>query len=335
MSPLLKRAIKNQAILIALFTFFIISFYFLAIYNVLENENSWFAKWYWLIMGLIFFAFICYSLWGIYMAKKNKRCLITRIANSINRYGFLLKQLVKRDFKRKYKRSILGICWSFLAPLLMMGTQYIVFSTIRGNQSIPYFPIYLFIGIITFKYFGSLTSSGLNSMTGNASLIRKVYVPKYIYLLSNSLSATIDFGFTLIPLVIFMLAMQLWPMPLIILALLNIILIYVFCLGLSMVLATLMVFFRDTKFIWEVVHLAWMYLTPIFYSVENIQNETFRTIVKFNPFYHYLKIGRMLIIDRVSPNLHTFLWALISSVGMFIIGCIVFKSQEKKFSIYV
>ncbi|MCQ2795366.1 MAG: ABC transporter permease [Bacilli bacterium] len=335
MNKLTKCVLKNQIIVSIVLAVSIILFYFLAIFNVEENAHSTFGQWYWLIMGLIFGAFICYGIWSVIRAKNNKHCLAVNIADKMIKYGFLLKQLVKRDFKRKYKRSVLGVLWSFLNPLLMMGTQYLVFSTLLGNQNIPYFPVYLLVGIVTFNFFSECTTTSMESITGNASLIKKVYVPKYIYTLSKALSATINFGFALIPLFIFMLAMQLWPTPGFLLFFFNIGLLFVFCLGLSMFLATIMVFFRDMHFIWGVIRLAWMYATPIFYSVERIQNETFKMVMKFNPLFHFLKVSRMLIIDRVSPNLYSYLWCLISAAGMFAIGCITFKTQQEKFSLYV
>lgn len=335
MGSLLKRTIKNQIILCITFIVLSIAFYFLTIFNVEENANTLFGKWYWLIIGIILAAFIGYSLWGIYRAQKNKNCLAVKISNNMIKYSFLLKQLVKKDFKRKYKRSVLGILWSFLNPLLMMGTQYLVFSTIFDNQNIPYYPIYLLIGIVSFNFFAECTSTSMESITGNASLIQKVYVPKYIYTLSKALSAAINFAFSLIPLLIFMLAMELWPTHYIFMFFFNIGLLFIFCLGLSLFLATIMVFFRDTRFIWGVIRLAWMYATPIFYSVDRIQNETFKFIMKFNPLFHFLKVSRILIIDRTSPNLRSYLWCLISAVGAFAIGCIAFKSQQEKFSLYV
>ncbi len=334
-SRLFVQTLKNQIILTFIFVILIISFYFLAIYNVQENAQSAFGIYYWPIMGSIFALFVGYSIWSIYRAKNNKHCLAVNIADKMTKYGFLLKQLVKRDFKRKYKRSVLGVLWSFLNPLLMMGTQYLVFSTLLGNQNIPYYPVYLLVGIVSFNFFSECTTTSMDSITGNAALIKKVYVPKYIYTLSKALSATINFAFALIPLFIFILAMQLWPAPCFLLFFFNIGLLFIFCLGLSMFLATIMVFFRDMHFIWGVVRLAWMYATPIFYSVDRIQNETFKFVMKFNPLFHFLKVSRTLIIDRVSPNLYSYLWCLISAVGMFVIGCITFKTQQEKFSLYV
>lgn len=332
---ILNRVIKNKIIEITLFVGFVIIFYFLAIFNVEENAHSAFGEFYWPIMGSICALFIGYSIWSIIRAKNNKHCLAVNIADKMIKYDFLLKQLVKRDFKRKYKRSVLGILWSFLNPLLMMGTQYLVFSTIFGNQNIPYYPVYLLVGVVTFNFFSECVTTSMESITGNAPLIQKVYVPKYIYTLSRSLSACINMAFSLIPLIIFMLAMQLWPAPCFLLFFFNIGLLFIFCLGLSMLLATIMVFFRDMRFIWGVIRLAWMYATPIFYSVERIQNETFKMVMKFNPLFHFLKVSRMLIIDRISPNLYSYLWCLISAVGMFAIGCIAFKTQQEKFSLYV
>lgn len=341
MSNLTKRTIKNQILFAAIFALTIIAFYFLAVLPVKENANSVFGRWYWLIMGIILGLFVGYSVWAVTRAKNNKNCLAVNIADKMNKYGFLLKQLVKRNFKTKYKRSILGICWSVLSPLATMGIQYVVFSTIF-EKSIPHYPLYLFCGTVVFHLFSECSSAGLTSITSNAGLIKKVYVPKYIYTLSKAISALINFSLTLIPLLIFALAMKVWPAPCTLLLLFDFFLLFLFCFGVSLILATLMVFFHDIKFLWGIAITALHYLTPIFYSAENITNEAFKIALKCNPLFHFLKVTRMLVgvepgftDGPVSPNLYSYLWCIIGAFGSLTIGYIVFKTQQEKFALYV
>ena len=114
-----------------------------------------------------------------------------KLIHAFSRYRFLIQQLVSRDFKTKYKRSVLGIVWSFLNPLLTMLVQYVVFSTLF-KSSIPHYPAYLLSGIVLFNFFSETTTVGMTSITANAPLITKVYVPKYIYPLTRMLSSTIN-----------------------------------------------------------------------------------------------------------------------------------------------
>lgn len=191
--------------------------------------------------------------------------IVTRLIDAFRRYGYLLRQLVSRDFKSKYKRSVLGVLWSFLNPLLTMLVQYIVFSTLFKSD-IPNYPLYLLSGIVCFNFFSESTGMALQSITGNASLITKVYVPKYIYPLSRMLSSSINLLMSLIPLLLVMLLTWTPVRPAILLLPVGLVCLVGFCLGIGLILSTMMVFFRDTQFLWGVVSLLWMYATPIFYG---------------------------------------------------------------------
>ena len=161
-------------------------------------------KTYWLIMPVVFLMLCAYAVhcWKGMLAGKNN--LLAGITTVYTRYRFLLKQLVNRDFQTKYKRSMLGVAWSFLNPLFSMTVQYIVFSTLFRNDT-PNYPVYLLTGIVFFNFFTEAVANGMTAITGNASLIKKVYMPKYIYPVSKILSSLINFSFALIPLFLVML----------------------------------------------------------------------------------------------------------------------------------
>ena len=182
----------------------------------------------------------------------------------LHRYSFLLHQLVSRNFKSKYKRSVFGILWSFLNPLLTMLIQYL-FSRQFSN---PISRTFLFICCpvpFAFSLFSEATSTGLASISGNASLITKVYIPKYIFPLSCVISSFINFALTLIPTmaVVFISGLPITPayffLPIIFLCLIML------CIGMVMLLSTIMVFFRDIQFLWGVVITFLVYATPLFY----------------------------------------------------------------------
>lgn len=253
----------------------------------------------------------------------------TRLIAAFKRYGYLLRQLVSRDFKSKYKRSVLGVLWSFLNPLLTMTVQYIVFSTVfRGN--IPNYPLYLLSGIVCFNFFSEATGMALTSIVGNSSLITKVYMPKYIYPLSRVLSSAINLLMSLIPLMMVALLTRTAIRPAILLLPLGLVCLLGFCLGVGLILATMMVFFRDTQFLWGVVSLLWMYATPIFYP-ESIIPERFILIYKCNPLYHIIRFIRLVLIQGTFPEPKAYMLCLIASFLPLVLGVLVFKKNQDKF----
>ena len=191
--------------------------------------------------------------------------LIKKARAAYQKYWFLLTQLVSRDFKTKYKRSVLGVLWSMLNPLLTMGVQYIVFSELF-RWDIDNFAVYLLIGTVMFNFFTESTGQALVSITGSASLITKVYVPTYIFPVSKVLSSCINLGFSTLALYAILLIQR---VPLNIYHLLipfGYVCLIAFAIGIGLILASMMVYFRDTQFLYGIVTVLWMYLTPLFRS---------------------------------------------------------------------
>lgn len=265
--------------------------------------------------------------------KTGKKSFILNAMIALRRYHFLIKQLVDRDFKAKYKRSILGVFWSFLNPLLNMLVQYIVFSNLF-RFDIPNYPVYLLCGNVIFNYFSESCGMALNSITGNASLITKVYMPKYIYPLTRILSSMINLLISLIPLAIVALITGLWPTKAYILVIYPLICLAVFCLGLGMLLASAMVFFRDIQFLWGVLVTIWMYLTPIFYPV-SILEEHLAWVINVNPLYYFVTFVRSCLIDGISPEPIMYVKCALFALGMLIVGASVFKKTQDRFVLYL
>lgn len=286
--------------------------------------------WIVLIIGVLL-AFYCGYL--IYIQKQGKQSVILKLLDAIRRYKFLMQQLIIRDFKTKYKRSVLGVLWSFLNPLLLMVVQYIVFSTLF-QSNIPNFPVYLLTGIVFFNFFNEACSMTLGSIVGNASLITKVYVPKYIYPISRVCSSTINFLLSFIPLVLVILFTKTQITVAYLLIPFGVLCLVIFCIGLGMLLASAMVYFRDMQFLWGVISTLWMYATPIFYP-EDIVPANFSFILKLNPLYHVIRFTRIIILNGVSPEPKAYLFCLIFAIGMMVIGAIVFKKAQNKFVLYI
>ena len=292
-----------------------------------------FYKVYWLIVAGAFavIAACCAYWWK--QAKRGKNNPLVSISTLYTRYAFLIKQLVSRDFKTKYKRSVLGMAWSFLNPLLTMSVQYIVFSTLFKSD-IPNYPVYLLSGIVFFNFFSEAVSMGMTSITGNASLIKKVYMPKYIYPVSRILSSLVNFALAILPLFLVMLFTGTPFRPSLLLLVFDILCLLGFVTGMGLLLTTAMTFFQDTQFLWGVVSLMWMYLTPVFYP-ESIIPAKLLTLYHMNPMYQYITFARICIIDGVSPEPMAYLWCIVSSLVVLALGVVTFKRHQDKFVLYL
>ncbi len=264
---------------------------------------------------------------------RGKTGFFVKTVSAMQKYRFLIRQLVARDFKTKYKRSVLGVLWSFLNPLLMMVVQYFVFSTIFKSD-IRFYPAYLLIGIVSFNFFSEACGMCLTSVTGNAALITKVYVPKYIYPLTRLMSSTINLGISLIPLIIVSLFTGVRFTQAAILSLYFWVCLIVFSLGLGMLLSASMVFFRDTQFLWNVLSMIWMYGTPIFYP-DSIIPERFRIILRVNPLFHFIKNARVCILEGISPEPKAYVVCFLFAAGMLLVGSFIFRKTQDRFLLYV
>jgi ABC-2 type transport system permease protein len=297
------------------------------------QDYIWLGLHYWLFVGIAGLLLLIYLIYILVQGKKGKKSLLLYALIAIKKYRFLIHQLVSRDFHTKYKRSVLGMFWSFLNPLLTMAVQYFVFSTIF-KMAVSYYPVYLLTGIVMFNFFSESCGMALMSIIGNSSLITKVYVPKYIYPLTRVMSSCINLLISLIPLfavaliagVPFTQALLLFPFSLVCLT--------VFCLGLGMLLAAGMVFFRDVQFLWGVFSMVWMYATPIFYP-ESILPAQFKFILQVNPLYYFITFARSCIIGGVSPEPIVYIQCLLFAFVMFLIGALVFKKTQDAFILYI
>ena len=297
------------------------------------QDYIWLGLHYWLIAGIGGLFLLIYLIYILVQKKKDKKSLLLYALIAVKKYRFLIHQLVSRDFHTKYKRSVLGMFWSFLNPLLTMAVQYFVFSTIF-KMAVSFYPVYLLTGIVMFNFFSESCGMALMSIVGNSSLITKVYVPKYIYPLTRVMSSCINLLISLIPLfavaliagVQFTQALLLFPFSLVCLT--------IFCLGLGMLLAAGMVFFRDVQFLWNVFSMIWMYATPIFYP-ESILPDQFKFILRINPLYYFITFARSCIIGGVSPEPIVYIQSLLFALGMLLVGAIVFKKTQDKFILYI
>lgn len=302
-------------------------------FSVTGRDYIWTGLHYWkFVFGLGVVIAVVLG-WMLYCEKRGKKNVLVNAIVAMQRYRFLIRQLVSRDFKTKYKRSVLGVFWSFLNPLLTMIVQYIVFSNLF-RFDIPYYPVYLLCGIIIFNYFSEACGMALTSILGNANLITKVYVPKYIYPLTRILSSMVNLLISLIPLLIVVVFSGLLPTKAYLLVPYVLVCLAVFCLGLGMLLAAAMVFFRDIQFLWGVLTMIWMYLTPIFYP-ESILPDNVAWVLGFNPLYYFVTFARTCIIDGISPEPRIYVQCALFAFVTLFVGALVFKKSQDRFILYL
>ena len=260
---------------------------------------------------------------------------IKNIFFSLKKYKFLLNQLISRDFKVKYKRSILGVLWSLLYPILTMTVMALVFSNIFkfSTPGVNYL-VYLLTGLVMFNYFSEASNLAMSSVVANFALINKIYIPKYIFPLSKCLFVGINFLLTLIPLYAIIL---ITGTPLNIYHLLlpySFLCLFIFTLGMGLILSAVSVFLRDMFYIYGIVMTIWMYLTPIMYDINLISVE-YQKFFKLNPLYHYINFARRIILYNEMPTPFTFAVCAGSALLTLGIGVLVFKKNQDKFIYYI
>ena len=291
------------------------------------------ARLYWPVCIVFGAALAFYCLYACKREKEGKQSIAIVIIDMWRHYAFLLSQLISRDFKTKYKRSMLGVLWSFLNPMLTMVVQYVIFSTLFKNN-IENFLVYLLSGNIIFSFFGESVGQGISSIVGNASLLTKVYIPKYIFPIYKVLSSMVNVLISLLPLFLMMLVTGVHFTKAILLMPLVLLFEMVFNMRMRMLLSASMVFFRDTQFLWSVLVMLWSFLTPIFYP-ESIIPIAYRSLYHMNPMYQYIHFMRTIILDGVSPAPMNYAYCLLASAGMFLIGLFIFKKSQNRFLLHL
>lgn len=253
---------------------------------------------------------------------------------SFERNWFTLTSLISRDFKLKYRRSVLGVVWSVLNPLLMMCVLAAVFSFFLRFANIENYPLYLILGNTLFGVMSDSTSTAMVSIIESSSLIKKIRIEKMIFPLEKVLFALVNFCLALIAVAAVMIFFQVVPTLNVLFLPLLLVYVLLFSAGLSLLLAALAVFFRDVCHLWSVVITAWTYATPLFYPVD-ILPSWMMTIEQFNPMYHYVTYFRDIVLWGVNPGLQDNLICLGFAVVTFAVGFLVFKKLQKRFILYV
>lgn len=255
------------------------------------------------------------------------------VLQKIKKHSFMFEELVKRDFKQKYKRTVLGMVWSILNPLLTLLVMRLVFTQFYGRNQ-PFYTTYLFTGNLMYAYFRESTNGGMNSLMSNASIFTKINVPKYLFLLSKNVSAVINFGLILIVFFIFA-AIDGVTFHIRFLAILYpITTLTMFNVGVGMILSALFVFFRDIQYIYDVFTMLLMYISAIFYYVDGFSVRIQRVFL-LNPVYCNIKYVRCVVLDGNIPSLAFHGLLFFYGAIVLCVGGLIYKKYNTKFLYYV
>jgi ABC-2 type transport system permease protein len=252
---------------------------------------------------------------------------------SIYNHSFLFEELVKRDYKKKYKRTVLGMVWSVLSPLLMLCVMATIFGQFFGRNTAHYI-IYLFSGQIIFNYYTESTNEGMNALMSNANIFSKINVPKYLFLFSKNVSALINFGIILLIYFVFVAFDGIsftWKFvcllyPIICLIFIN--------LGIGLILSALYIFFRDIQYLYRLFTQIVMYGSAIFYNIDNL-SVSIQRVFYCNPIFVVITYFRSIVIDNTIPELWVHGLLALYASALFGIGCYVYKKYNYKFLYYV
>lgn len=251
----------------------------------------------------------------------------------LSQYRFLFEELVKRDFKKKYKRTVLGMAWSVLSPLLMLLVMRLVFTQFFG-RGMEHYTTYLFCGNLMFSYFNESTSQGMTSLTGNAAIFTKVNVPKYLFLFSKNVQTLINFALTLCVFFLFCVLDGITFTWRFVLLLYPILCLALFNVGVGLVLSALFVFFRDIQYLWSIFTQLLMYMSAIFYTIDHY-SYTVQCLFLANPIYLFIRYFRKIVIDAAIPSVWFHLLMLFDTAAVLGLGCWMYKKYNTRFLYYV
>lgn len=251
----------------------------------------------------------------------------------VKKYQFLFEELVKRDFKKKYKRSVLGMGWSVLSPLLTLLVMRLVFTQFFG-RTMEHYTTFLFCGNLVFTFFNESTSQGMTALMSNANIFSKVNVPKYLFLLSKNVQCLINFGLTLCVFFIFCILDGVtftWKFFLLIIPIVGLLL---FNTGLGMILSAFHVFFMDVQYLWSVFTLLLMYASGIFYDLSSFSPFA-QDLFLINPVYLFIRYFRLIVLHATIPSIWMHLLMLFDVTAAVGLGAYIYKKYNHQFLYYV
>jgi len=251
----------------------------------------------------------------------------------IKQNQFIFEELVKRDFKKRYARTALGMLWSILNPLMQLLIMRLVFTHFFGGR-IPHYTTYLFSGMVIFNYFSESTREGMTTLIDNQSIFSKINVPKYLFLFAKNTQSLINFLLILVIFFVFCALDEVTFTWKFLLLLFPIVCLVIFNLGTGLILSALYIFFLDTQYFWNIFLQLLQYVCALFYQIETFP-ENIQKLFYINPVYLYIDYFRKIIIYGTIPALWIHLLILAEAVLMFTIGVLVYRKYNWEFLYYI
>ena len=252
---------------------------------------------------------------------------------NIKKNRFLFEELVKRDFKQKYKRTVLGMVWSVLSPLLTLFVMKIIFTRFFGRD-MPHYTTYLFSGTLIMAYFRESTRGGMNALMANASIFSKINIPKYLFVLSKNVSALVNFLIIIVVYFFFCVMDKITFGAHTVALIFPIICLLIFNIGVGMVLSAMFVFFRDTQYIYDIFLTLLQYCSAIFYTIDMFPQKM-QALFLVNPVYCYIKYFRIIMIDGVLPSMQFHGLCAFYALAAISAGIWVYRKNNHKFLYYI
>ena len=256
-----------------------------------------------------------------------------KVIKKVKKNQFLFEELVKRDFKEKYKSTVIGMGWSVLSPLLNLFVMKLIFTQFFGRNT-PHYTTYLFAGNVLFSYFRESTRGGMNALLANRKIFTKINVPKYLFLLSKNVSTLINLGLTMLVFFLFAALDGIYFGWHFIALVYPIVCLVMLAVGMGLILSAMQVFFRDTKYLYDVFLMLLNYASAIFYRLDGYPMEIQR-IFLLNPVYCAIKYVRMVTIDGVIPGVELHVLLMAYGLAAMLIGGLIYKKKNHEFLYYV
>ncbi len=273
------------------------------------------------------------DIWYIFERDLTKSDMVEKYLHKIKRYQFLFEELVKRDFKKRYSSSVLGVLWSILMPMLQLLVMRLVFTQFFGRNT-PHYTTYLFCGVIVFNYFSESTREGMTSLQDNSGIFTKINVPKYLFLFSKNVQALINFMLILVVFFIFCILDHVtftWKMLMLIY---PIFFLVIFNTGIGLILSALYVFFKDMKYLWSIITMSIQYFSAVFYRIEAYSPKT-QKMFYLNPVFLYIRYFRKIVLDASIPQLSFHALIAAEALIVFTLGVLVYKKYNLRFMFYL
>ena len=261
------------------------------------------------------------------------------------KYRFLLSEIVRKNIKLQYRNSVLGVFWTFLQPLLTTIVLVLIFQGVFGrkDEALVNYPIYLLCGRLLYEFYTQSTKRAMRSIRNSASVIKKVYVPKYIYPLSNVIANFVTFLISLLVLVCFIVFFYFFSdqpphiTPYILLSPVPILILFLLCNGIGLILCTLEVFFKDIDYLYEVFCVLLFYMTPVIYTLDalHIQVKWIKMALMANPLYPIIEMFRDCVLFGEMININHLLYSLAFSLATLAIGLWAFYKKQDKFILHI